>query len=67
MLKKVVALKNLQDSVSELEAEYKKERIALEAKYRDLKIPFFEKRFQIISGAVEVPDDPDAPGMCYEA
>jgi hypothetical protein len=62
MLKKVVALKNLHESASALDAEYKRERVLLEAKYRDLKSPFLEKRFQIISGAIEVPADPDAPG-----
>ena len=39
-----------------LDEDYKKERIALENKYIDLRAPFVEKREQIVNATIEVED-----------
>ena len=48
-----------------VEKQYKLERIALEKKYLNLRLPYFEYRSRVVSGEVEpeVPADSDAsPG-----
>ena len=54
-MRKVAALKALQDKSEEIEVEYRKERIILENKYRSLKFPHLISRDKIISGEVDVP------------
>ena len=56
-MRKVAALKALQDKSEEIEVEYRKERIILENKYRSLKFPHLISRDKIISGEVDVPND----------
>jgi hypothetical protein len=56
-LRKIDALKKLQDSVGEIDVEYKKERILLEIKYRLLNVPLVETRDKIISGEIDVPKE----------
>lgn len=60
-MRKIDALKKLHEKCTEVDAEYKKERIALEIKYRELKKPIYHNQGQIISGEVDVPteEDPD--------
>jgi len=53
--RRIAALQDLQEEHSELEEEYRKERAALEAKYRELYAPFYEKRRGIVTGEVEPP------------
>jgi Nucleosome assembly protein (NAP) len=55
ILRRVGALKALQDESELHDVEYKKERILLEIKYRLLKEPLLEARSKIVSGEVEVP------------
>jgi hypothetical protein len=62
VLKRVVAIRKIHNSVEEIDLEYKKERIALEQKYLALKQPLYEARNQIISGEVEAPVDESTPG-----
>ena len=54
-MRKVGALKALQDASEEIDVEYRKERIILENKYRALKLPHLISRDKIISGEVDVP------------
>ena len=51
--RRVIGLHHLQDQCDELQVEYKKERLALELKYRELKQPLYDQRYEVISGAVE--------------
>jgi hypothetical protein len=51
--RRVIGLKKLQDQSEEIDAEYKKERLALEAKFRGVRQPLYDLRQQIVSGAVE--------------
>lgn len=44
----------LQDRYDELDAEYKKERIAIEKKYFELKQALYAKRAQIVTGTADV-------------
>lgn len=67
VVKRVVAIRKLHTEVEKLDAEYKKERIALEQKYLALKQPIFESRNQIISGEVEAPVDETAEAEPEEA
>jgi hypothetical protein len=67
MMRKIIALKKVQNDAEDVDLEYKKERIALEQKYRALKEPIHETRDKIISGEVDVPKEPwegegDEPG-----
>lgn len=50
---RVSVLKSLQDDRRALEAEFRKEYAALQAKYRDLYQPLYDKRTGIITGTVE--------------
>lgn len=54
--RRVKALKNLGQKHAELEAEFREELLALERKFLDKYQPLYEKRFQIISGAMEPTD-----------
>lgn len=70
ILRKVVALKALQNKSEEIDVDYKKERILLENKYRALKLPLLSDRDKIISGEVDVPktatdDNPGKPQMYW--
>lgn len=58
--RRVGALQDLQSTHDELEEEYKKERAALDAKYRALYEPLYEKRSAIVTGAEEAPPKADA-------
>lgn len=66
VLRRVMALKNKQEEMDEVvEKQYKIERIALEKKYLNLRLPYFEFRNQVVSGEIEppVPVDSEAgPG-----
>ena len=55
ILRRVVALKLLQDQSDEIDIEYKKERIQLETKFRHKKLPLLASRDKIISGETDVP------------
>ena len=61
LLRKINALKHLHENVLAIDVEYKKERIALEQKYRELRKPIYNNQSQIISGEVDVPADSDSP------
>ena len=65
-MRRVIALKKKQEEMDELvEKQYKLERIALEKKYLNLRLPYFEYRSGVVSGSIEpeVPADSDAaPG-----
>ena len=52
-------MKAIQDQSEEIDVEYKKERIALESKYRVLKLPLLASRDKIVSGEVDVPKAAD--------
>jgi len=54
VINRLIALKNLQDESQTIESQYKLERVQLEKKFRELKAPQMEKRYQIIHGLVEV-------------
>ena len=69
ILRRVAALKDLQNESDEIDVEYKKERILLEQKYRLLKLPLLSSRDKIVSGEVDVPklstdENPGKP--CHE-
>lgn len=55
ILRRVAALKVLQNQSEEIDVEYKKERILLEIKYRLMKDPLLNSRSKIVSGEVDVP------------
>jgi len=50
---RVRALKKLQSSQGDLDQQYKKELLQLEAKFRELAKPLYEKRRDIITGSYE--------------
>ncbi|RDX81936.1 Nucleosome assembly protein 1;2, partial [Mucuna pruriens] len=52
--KRVEALREVQGKHDELEAEFFKEREALEAKYQKLYQPLYTKRYEIVNGVTEV-------------
>ncbi|XP_065849661.1 nucleosome assembly protein 1;2 isoform X2 [Euphorbia lathyris] len=52
--KRVDALREIQSEHDELEAKFFEERAALEAKYQKLYQPLYNKRYDIVNGAVEV-------------
>ena len=68
ILRRVAALKALQDESELHDVEYKKERIQLEMKYRVLKEPLLEARSKIVSGEVEVPKSStdESPGTIVD-
>lgn len=55
LMRKIEALKKLHEQSLAADLEYKKERIVLETKYRELKKPIYHSQGQIISGEVDVP------------
>jgi len=56
VIKRIAGLRRLYDLTnSSLDSDYKKERIALEEKYRALRLPSFEQRKKIVTGEIEVP------------
>lgn len=65
--RRVIGLKKLQEQAEALDADYKKERIQLEAKYRRLKQPFYNQRQQIVVGAVEPTFTPEEESHIPEA
>nr|GEX32650.1 nucleosome assembly protein 1;4-like isoform X2 [Tanacetum cinerariifolium] len=52
--KRVEVLRDIQSEHDELEAKFFEERAALEAKYQKLYAPLYSKRYDIVTGAVEV-------------
>ncbi|KAH9539095.1 hypothetical protein CY35_15G040900 [Sphagnum magellanicum] len=52
--RRVVVLQELQSEHDELEAKFKEERAALEAKYQKLYKPLYSKRAEIVNGVLEV-------------
>jgi hypothetical protein len=64
IMRRVAALKLIQNNSEEIDVEYKKERILLETKYRLLKVPLLTSRDKIVSGEVDVPktDADEGPG-----
>lgn len=54
VIKRLIALKQFQDESEKIDVQYKLERVLLEKKFRELKAPLWDKRFQVTSGAVEV-------------
>lgn len=70
--RRVKALKNLQKSTTQIEAEFYKEVQRLEAKYHKLYQPFYDQRQTIVTGTYEPTDsechwsdDNDEPGDVY--
>ncbi|XP_024527849.1 nucleosome assembly protein 1;4 isoform X1 [Selaginella moellendorffii] len=55
--KRVQALQDLQKQHDEVEMKFREERAILEAKYQKLYAPFYAKRFEIVTGAVDVDDN----------
>jgi nucleosome assembly protein 1-like 1 len=66
VLKRVVAIRKIHESVEAIDLEYKKERIALEQKYLALKQPLYVSRNQYISGEVDVPVEEASPDAASE-
>eukprot|EP00850_Spirogloea_muscicola_P019873 SM000201S05929 [mRNA] locus=s201:126885:130185:+ [translate_table: standard] len=58
--KRVAALQDLQHKHDELEEQFLEERRKLEAKYLTLYEPLYQKRGEIVTGAVEPEEKPDA-------
>ncbi len=56
-LRRIKALKNIQKSITHVEAEFYKEVQALEAKYIKLYQPYYDRRESIVSGKYEPTDD----------
>jgi Nucleosome assembly protein (NAP) len=69
ILRRVAALKVLQNQSEEIDVEYKKERILLEIKYRLMKDPLLNSRSKIVSGEVDVPKSStdESPGTDFSA
>ena len=57
VLNRVAALEKIHDSMSAIEEEYVKERIALEKKYHAQRAVSFEQRSKIVSGAVDAEEN----------
>ncbi|CAK9223728.1 unnamed protein product [Sphagnum jensenii] len=57
--RRVVVLQELQSDHDELEAKFKEERAALEAKYQKLYEPLYSKRAEIVNGDLEVEPSKD--------
>ena len=61
LIRKIGALKKLHEQCLAIDVDYKRERIALETKYRELRKPVYANQGKIISGEVDVPaEGPDA-------
>ncbi|GFR42866.1 hypothetical protein Agub_g3857, partial [Astrephomene gubernaculifera] len=58
---RVEALQGLQAKHDELEAQFRKERAELEAKYEKLYAPLYVERSEIVQGTKEVPAKEDEP------
>ena len=56
LLRRVKALKNVQKSTTQIEANFYKEVQQLEAKYHKLYQPFYDKRKSIVTGKYEPTD-----------
>ena len=56
-MRRVKALKNIQKSTTQLEAQFYKEVQHLEAKYHKLYQPLYNKRHSIVTGTYEPTDD----------
>ena len=54
---RIAAVEKLQESVAAIDAEYKKERAILEAKYASQRQPIYDQRALIVSGEVEAPEN----------
>jgi Nucleosome assembly protein (NAP) len=69
ILRRVAALKVLQNQSEEIDVEYKKERIMLEIKYRLMKDPLLTSRSKIVSGEVDVPKSStdESPGTDFSS
>ncbi|KAF8052628.1 hypothetical protein N665_1527s0001 [Sinapis alba] len=57
--KRVEVLREIQNQHDEIEAKFFEERAALEAKYQKLYQPFYTKRYEIVTGVVEVEGLPE--------
>ncbi|KAJ7549204.1 hypothetical protein O6H91_07G045300 [Diphasiastrum complanatum] len=55
--KRVNVLQDLQSQHDEVEAKFRQEKAALEAKYQKLYEPFYTKRSEIVSGLVDVEEN----------
>ena len=60
IMKRVDALRKLHNDVEAIEEEYKAERIELEKKFEGKLSVLYEGRKNIVSGAVEVENNPEA-------
>ena len=69
LIRKVDALKKLHEKITDINVDYKQERIALEVKYRELKKPIYADQSKIISGEVDVPaeEGPEASSEDVDA
>nr|VDD17805.1 unnamed protein product [Brassica rapa] len=52
--RRVEVLREIQGKHDEIEAKFREERAALEAKYQKLYQPLYTKRYEIVNGAIEV-------------
>jgi len=57
VLKRILALRKIHAEVMDVDHEYRAERIELEKKYREKRSPFFDRRRDIVNGAIEVEDE----------
>ncbi|KAL0426881.1 UNVERIFIED_CONTAM: Nucleosome assembly protein 1 [Sesamum latifolium] len=64
--KRVDALREIQSQHDDLEAKFLEERAALEAKYQKLYQPLYTKRYEIVTGVVEVENDTEATNQADE-
>jgi len=58
VINRIMKLKEQSEKLDELELEYRKERIALEASYSAKRAPYFKKRMQIVTGATDLEGEP---------
>jgi hypothetical protein len=56
IIRRLTALRKLHSDVGDIDAEYKAERIVLEAKFKAKRSVIYEERKRVITGAVEVPE-----------
>ncbi|XP_010539394.1 PREDICTED: nucleosome assembly protein 1;3-like [Tarenaya hassleriana] len=57
--RRVDVLREIQGQHDELEAKFREERAALEAKYQKLYQPLYSKRYEIVNGVIEVEGAPE--------
>ena len=59
IIKRILKLKDQQDEMDLIDAEYRSERLIMETKYRALKAPFLVQRTQYVLGMCDVDGEPN--------